>query len=333
MSPIEPASASRYTRRQLLAMAGGAFVVGITPAAFRRRILVRRSIPVMGTVASVLVAHERRDAAEAAIDIGFDRLRWVDRMMTRFNATSDVGRVNRYASDRAIAVHPATAGVVAQALRWAERTGGEFDPALGRVMEVWDPAHRTRPPSAAAYARLSGRSLYRAVTLDRWRGGDVVRLDSSDLALDLGGIGKGYAVDLAVGAMVEAGITDLVVDAGGDLRALGRAADGDRWRVGVRSPSDPDRLVAELELAPGGEAIATSGDYVQGFVHRGHRYHHIMDPARAAPRHAVTHSLTIRSDTCLEADVLATAGFGRSAADVAALVGRAAHTARVAHVI
>lgn len=349
-----PAGGSaRYTRRQLLALAGGVFVVAVTPAALRRRVLARRSIPVMGTVASVMVAHHDRSAAERAIDLAFERLRWVDRTMSRFSETSDIGRVNRLAGGDAVPVEPETARVLAEALAWARRTGGEFDPALARVMEIWDPALRTDrqspirtrslpgagapgvgpgsavPPAAAAYARLAGRSLYRGVTVERWNARHVVRFDGPDIGIDLGGIAKGHAVDLAALALARAGFEHFVVDAGGDLRGFGRSADGDPWRVGVRSPADPDRIVAELELLPEGEAVATSGDYEQGFDFEGRRYGHIMDPARAAPRVAEVHSLTVRAATCLEADALATAGFGRAPAEAARLLARAARTAAV----
>jgi len=322
---------TRMTRRQLLAAAGGGLVLAISPLALRRRILVRRSIPVMGTVANVLISHRDRRAAEAAIDLAFERLRWVDRTMSRFNESSDIGRVNRSAGGGdPVEVDPATARVIEDALGFATRTEGQFDPGLGRVMDVWDPAHRTAPPEPRAYARFVGRHLYRGITVDRWRGRRVVGLDSQDLGIDLGGIAKGYAVDLASEALVAAGFTDFVIDAGGDLRGVGRSADGDPWRVGVQSPVDPSRLAAELELDTTGEAIATSGDYVQGFTYQGRRYHHIIDAASAAPRLARSHSLTIRAASCLEADALATAAFGRDRDECARLIAGARARASVA---
>jgi len=332
MCSTEPERLGTITRRQLLTMAGGGLVLSIAPFALHRRVLVRRSVPVMGTVANVLVAHRRREAAEAGIDVAFERLRWVDQTMSRFSGRSDIGRVNRLASREPVEVDPATATVIADALWWAERSEGQFDPALARVMDVWDPIHRTRPPALAEYARFAGRRLHRGVTVDRWRGRSVVRLDDPDLGIDLGGIAKGYAVDCAVEALTAAGLTDFVVDAGGDLRGIGRSADGDRWRVGVRSPVDPTRLLTELELAPAGEAIATSGDYLQGFDFDGRRYHHILDAAGAMPRLASTHSLTIRAATCLEADAVATAAFGRAPGDGASFVARIGRTATVAEI-
>jgi len=305
--PDQPSTS--MTRRQLLAIGGGLFVVALVPAALRRRrVAVTRSIPVMGTVAEVIVVHDSQAEAQAAIDLAFDRLRWVDRTMSRHQSTSDIGRANAGASREPVAVHPATTMVVAEALRWASITDGAYDPGMARVSEVWDVGHRSAPPPPEAYRRLAGRHFYRQVGVDRYRGAPVLSYDHPDVALDLGGIAKGYGVDLAIEALRSAGIRDAVVNAGGDLYALGRSADGDAWRVGVRSPANPSRIEREIALTD--EAVATSGDYFQGFEYRGRRYHHILDGTTAEPRVATAHTVTVRASRCLDADAAATAVFG-----------------------
>jgi thiamine biosynthesis lipoprotein len=320
----------RLGRRRVLGLIGSTFVVALVPPALRRRALVTRSIPVMGTIARVMIAHRDRAAAEAAIDLAFDRLRQVDRAMSRHQPESEVGRANRFAARDAVRVGPQTARVLARALEWADRTDGEFDPALARVMEVWDPGRRRRPPPAEEFERLAGRRLHRGITLDRWRGDFVVRFDNPDVGIDLGGIAKGYAVDEAVDALRAAGIRDAVVGAGGDLRAIGRSADGACWRIGIRSPTNPAAITTELEVEGGAAgAVATSGDYFQGFDYQGRRYHHIMDAARGEPRVVASHSLTVQAATCLDADAAATAGFGLGAADARRLIERCAVAARV----
>ena len=297
------------TRRRLLTLGGGAFVVALVPRALRyQRRIVTRTIPVMGTVAEVLVAHHDRAEAEAAIDLAFERLRWVDATMSRFQAESDIGRVNLGAWRDAVSVHPATAGVIGEALRWAELSEGAYDPGVARLVEAWDVTHRTQPPAREAFQRLAGRQFHRGIGLDRWQGRPVVRFDSPDIGLDLGGIAKGYAVDAAIGVLESVGIRDAVVNAGGDLRAIGRSADGDWWRVGVRDPAAPARISSEIEVV--NQAIATSGDYLQGFDYGGRRYHHILDPATGEPREAAVHSVTVRAPACLAADAGATAVFG-----------------------
>jgi thiamine biosynthesis lipoprotein len=297
------------TRRQLLAIGGGLFVVALVPSALRRRRLaVTRSIPVMGTVAEVIVVHDDQAEAQAAIDLAFERLRWVDRTMSRHQATSDLGRANAGASREPVVVHPGTTMVVAEALRWASVTDGSYDPGMARLSEVWDVGNRSAPPPPEAYRRLAGRHFYRQVGVARYRGEPVLTYADPEVALDLGGIAKGYAVDLAIAALRTAGIRDAVVNAGGDLYAMGRSADGDAWRVGVRSPVNPARI--EREITVSDEAVATSGDYFQGFEYQGRRYHHIFDGATAEPRVVAAHTVTVRAPRCLDADAGATAVFG-----------------------
>jgi thiamine biosynthesis lipoprotein len=219
-------------------------------------------------------------------------------------------------------VSPETAGVVAESLRWAEATDGAFDPAIGRLVRIWDVAHSAEPPAAAITQRFAGRSLYRHVEVGRSRQVHVVRFHDADIALDLGGIAKGHGVDRAVAALRERGIRDALVNVGGDLYALGTSADGDPWRVGIRSPARPGRISRSFDVQD--RAVATSGDYEQAFVHEGRRYHHLLDPRTAEPRLVESHSITIAADLCVTADAAATALFGSTDAGTIAAINHIA---------
>ncbi len=294
------------TRREVISLGVGAFVVAAIPLARSRRRarLVRRSVPVMGTIGEIGVIHRDGQYAHAAIDAAIDELRLVERLLTRFSHTSDVGRANRLAAHDAVTVSPETAAVIEEALLWAESSEGAFDPCLGRVTEMWDVGHRLTPPPDSDVRRLAGRQLYRALDLDRSR----VRFTDQDVAVDLGGIGKGYGVDRAVRALRDRGIENGLVNVGGDLYAMGVSEDGDLWKVGIRSPDDPSTLTGRIEVSDA--AVATSGDYLQYFRHGGTRYHHLLDPATGAPRRTDVHSVTIKANRCMTADAAATAAFG-----------------------
>jgi len=316
------------SRREFLLLATGAFVVAALPAALARRgRLVRRTLPVMGTLAELAVVHDDPVEAHAALDAAFKALARVDASMSRFRADSEVGRINAQAATEAVAVGLATAHVLERALAWAEWSDGAFDPCLGHAVELWDVGHRTEPPPQAEVTALAGRSLWQALELRRVPGGGSVRLARPEAAVDLGGIAKGFAVDLAVAELRARGIRQAFVNVGGDLYALGSSDDGDPWRIGVRSPSDPTRLSAVLELADA--AIATSGDYERCFRYRGHTYHHLLDPATGSPRVSASHSLTVQAPDTLSADAAATAGFGRDATAFASLLARHVPGARV----
>lgn len=295
-------------RRTTITLGIGAFVVASMPLARRRPRRVTRRLPLMGTIAEIGVLHRDERLAQGAIDAAFERLRWVERVMTRFTSTSDVGRANLAAAVRPIRITTETAIVLREALDWAQTSEGEFDPCLGRAIELWDVTHRHRPPGVDRVRGLAGRHLYRALDVDVWHTAPVVRFGTPDVLLDLGGIAKGYGVDQAVETLRTWGVTDGLVNVGGDLYALGEAPEGRPWQVGIRSPRDPSRLAGHL--AASDEAIATSGDYLQYFEYRGKRYHHLLDPETAAPRLSNVHSVSVVADTCMRADAAATAVFG-----------------------
>jgi FAD:protein FMN transferase len=297
------------SRREFLVLGAGIFAVtAVGTSSLSRRRLVRRSVPVMGTVAEIAVVARDERAAQQAISAALEELHAVDRLMSRFNTRSDIGRANLHAASGPVAVSAATAAVVAEGLRWACVTDSRFDPCIGRVVESWDVTSRTEPPQPGVLNRLAGRSLYRGLELGRSGGSDVIVYDDPDIGLDLGGIAKGFAVDRAVAALRDWGVTDALVNAGGDLFALGNSAEGDPWKVGIRSPSDPARIAGTITLTD--RAVATSGDYEQYFEHAGRRYHHLFDPATAAPRESGAHSLTVAAESCMTADAAATAVFG-----------------------
>jgi thiamine biosynthesis lipoprotein len=300
--------APRPTRREILALGVGAFVVAALPFARRRHRLVRRVVPGMGTLLEVAVVHPDPRFAEAAVDAAINAMAAVERLMTRFEASSDIGRLNTQPTREAVLVTRPTATVIRAALEWAQASGGAFDPCLGRVSELWDVEHRRTPPPAAEYRRLAGRQLYRSLDLDTWHARPAARRTDPDVHVDLGGIAKGYAVDQAVATLRDWGIGQALVNAGGDLYALGESERGEPWRIGVRDPRDPARLMAVISLAD--RAVATSGDYFRYFEYRGRRYHHLLDPETAAPRLTDEHSVSVAAATCMEADAAATAVFG-----------------------
>jgi FAD:protein FMN transferase len=316
------------SRREFLALGIGAFVVASIPLAGRRPMrLVRRRAPSMGTTAELGVVHRDPTYAQGAIDAALGELRRVEAAMTRFRADSEIGRINHGAGSEPVPVSAETAGVVREALRWAEASDGAFDPSIGRAVALWNVGHRATPPTSDEVRALANRALYRTVVVDRWRGRQVVHLEDRDAALDLGGIAKGYGVDRAVGTLRDWGVTGGLVNVGGDLYALGSSPGGDPWRVGVRDPDDPSRLVATLEVEDA--AVATSGDYEEFFEHEGTRYHHLLDPATGAPRQADLRSVTVMASDCMTADAAATTVFGTGRARGSEILGGTAPGARI----
>jgi thiamine biosynthesis lipoprotein len=307
------------SRRHFLAMGLGVFLVATLPRAARpARRLIRRNVPMMGSVAELAVVDRDAGHAHAALDAAVGALRAVETSMTRFDPASDVGRANLRAFEEPVPISEPTAHVLTEALRWASVTDGAFDPALARLTELWDVEHRRVPPSAPEYARLADRRLHQAIRLDRSGNRSVVRFDDPDAGIDLGGIAKGYGVDIAVATLRAWGVTSALVNVGGDLYALGSAEDGDEWKVGIRSPDDPTRLKSVVRLED--RAVATSGDYERFFLHAGRRFHHLIDPRTGAPGRTGRHTISVTAATCIAADAAATAAFGKPPVAAARIV-------------
>jgi thiamine biosynthesis lipoprotein len=134
----------------------------------------------------------------------------------------------------------------------------------------------------------------------------TVRFLAEGMKIDLGAIGKGYAVDRAAAILESAGIENAIIDAGGDIRLLGSRPGKDFWRIAVRHPREPSRFLLGLDLA--GTAVVTSGDYERFFMVGDIRYHHILDPRTGYPARQCS-SVTVVAPYTAGADAYATAAF------------------------
>ena len=324
-------AATPIGRREFVGFGLGAFVAAAIPLAARHPAVVHRAMPVMGTVAQFAVVHRDPAAAHAAIDAAAAELKWVERTMTRFTETSDIGRANRLAARDGVLVTPETALVTLAALDWANALDGRYDPAVGGVCALWDVRNRHEPPPDERVAELAGRRFYRTVEVGTSEGAHAIRFHGEGARLDLGSAAKGYAVDRAVDALRARGIAKALVVAGGDLYALGTAPDGEPWEIGIQSPNDERALAGRLHLAD--RAVATSGTYRQFFRYRGHKYHHLMDPVTARPRETPMQSLTVVADSVMHADVATTALFGLDDGTIAATLARRLPGAELARVL
>jgi thiamine biosynthesis lipoprotein len=301
-------------RRTLLKSAGVMGLVlagaGLGPTLWTRdKELVRQSRLLMGTIADIRVLHDDKPSAEVAVRAAFEEIARLQRLLSRYEETSDIGRSNRLAFQRDVSVSPETVEVLQRGLTWAERTTGRFDPAIGSISKVWDVRNRKELPATESYASLANQQFFRQVELRTTTNGGTVRFHDERVQLDLGGIGKGYAADQAAAVLRAHGISQALINLGGDLVAVGSKAEGQAWRIGLKDPNDPSKMARVLELSD--EALATSGNYEQFFRGADQQiYHHLMDPTLARPARTKFHSFTVFAPTGCDADALATGLFG-----------------------
>ncbi len=327
-SPSQALKSRQFGRRLLV----GLFLLALfswlalrPPPASDSRLIAREFLG-MGTLLSVSVyrdADQDTAAAEGAIDA-------VEALLTdyerRWSAWGDgeLGALNRALTEgKTVDIPESMRPLFSAAARYGRASGGRFDVRLGQLVEVWgfdDEAHfRSEPPPAAAVARAVA-GLQAAPPLP-----DSARQygPAQDLRFDFGAIAKGDAVDQVVVHLREAGYPNVIVNAGGNLRAAGvRGARA--WRIGIRHPRPTSQhpLLATLEIQ-GDEAVVTSGDYERWFEYQGRRYHHLLDPRSGMPASSLQ-AVTVVADTAALADAASTALFVAGAEDwrdVAAALG------------
>ena len=221
---------------------------------------------------------------------------------------SPVTRVNRAFAERRCIEPPAVlVPLLAPATRLAESSGHLFNPAIGRLIALWGfhaetyPDHP--PPQAEIRTLVSARP--RMTDLYRNTEGQLCSRNPA-VALDFGGFAKGWAIGEVARLLQNRGVRNAVIDAGGDLQALGRHGDR-RWRIGIRDPDRRDAVLGALEVGDG-ESVFTSGDYERFFVWQGRRYHHILDPRTGYPATGARSVTVVHPDPAV-ADAAATALF------------------------
>jgi thiamine biosynthesis lipoprotein len=257
---------------------------------------------VMGTFAEVTAVAATEPIARAAVDAAYAALDRVNNLMSDYVPDSEVGRLNALAGGESLAVSPETFAVLTRAREFAEATGGAFDVTYRPLKEVWKQAGKagTLPPdSLLEETRL--RVGYDKLRLDPATRTVTPTIDG--LQVDLGGIAKGYGLDLAAQAALDAGATAVLVNVGGDVLAIGTQASGQPWRIGVKHPFI-DGLAGRLALT-GPRAVATSGIQQRFTVIDGKRYSHIIDPRTGRPAEQAP-SVTVIAPDGITADAWAT---------------------------
>lgn len=266
----------------------------------------RRAWPVMGTLLEATVWGLDDEAAGTVMRAVRAAVGRVDTLMSNYRDDSDISRVNRAAgTGEWVAVDTATLHVVEAALRVARSSGGAFDPTVGPAVDVWG-FYREQGAVPVAGALDSARALVDHGRVHTRASPPAIRLATHGMRLDLGAIGKGYAVDRALAAAAGSGASGLMIDLGGNIGVAGRPPGGGDWPLGLRHPRREGRAFAVFEVGAG--AVATSGDYERFFVVDGVRYAHILDPRSGRPVQGIA-SVSVLAPTGTDSDALSTTLF------------------------
>lgn len=269
----------------------------------------------MGVEVRLLLYAPDTARARSAARAAFGRIAHLNRILSSYLSSSDLSRLNGAAGDGARRVPQELFYVLWRSVEIAERTGGAFEPTIGPLSDLWAEARTTgRLPARAARARADSLVGWQLLELDPVE--RTARLPRAGMALDLGGIAKGYVLDEALDELRLEGIDRALVDAGGDIvvGAPPPRQDPDSTAPASNtSLSDSFRARGWTVETPSGRtltlshaAVATSGDSQQFVEIGGTRYSHIVDPRTGL---GLTHrtAVTVVAPTGLAADAYATA--------------------------
>lgn len=270
------------------------------PAAYHEQLLV------FGTVVDIKLWGVNEQQGRQAVSRLAEDFDYMHRTWHAWHP-GPLGRVNQLlASGESFTATPSILPLIKRSSELSQLSSGLFNPAIGKLITLWgfasDDPPKGPPPSATAIRAILDQHPNMA---DIQLTGIKMQSKNPALKLDFGAFAKGYAVDRAIDVLRELGINNAVVNAGGDLRAIGRH--GERpWRVGIRHPREPG-ILASVEIE-GDESVFTSGDYERYFDWEGTRYDHIIDPRSGYPAQGLS-SVTVFSQQADLADAAATALF------------------------
>ncbi len=230
----------------------------------------------------------------------------IEQQLTVYRDTSEICGLNRAATAGPMEVEPHLFELLAQSIELSRLTEGAFDITAGPLSELWGFKRRAgRLPSADEITAVQARVGVQHLALDLER--STIHFLREGIEINLGGIGKGYALDRCTRLFDAAGIADYLFH-GGNSSLLARGSNASRpdggWSIGVRNPLKPQRYLGELILRD--RALSTSGSGTQFFVHGDNRYGHILDPRTGWPAEGVL-STTVVAPTAAEAEALSTA--------------------------
>ncbi len=254
----------------------------------------------MGTFVAITAIHPSRDQAEQAIGLAFEEIDRLNAILTHYEKSSAVGSLN--ASGRLQAAPSEVTDLVARSLYYNHESGGAFDITVKPLIDLYK-------TSFAAGSKPSDQEINRVLKLV---GSEKIRYDQkqllfaeSDMAITLDGIAKGFIVDRASSVLSAGGVKNHLINAGGDIRTSGKAAQGRPWTVAVQDPDKHRDYPDVVNLGDG--AIATSGNY-EIYYDQEKLFHHIVD-SKTGHSPQLAASVTVVAPTVMDADALATSAF------------------------
>jgi thiamine biosynthesis lipoprotein len=235
------------------------------------------------------------------------RLSEIDATFSGWRDDSELARINRAEAGTPISISKDFARVLKEALHLAEMTDGAYDITVGPLVRLWGFGPNGARPKPTAQEILEAEDKVGFRNL-KFKGTSLTKLKDG-MVIDLSSKVPGYAAD-QIGALLEdIGVSDYIVEVGGEITLRGRSPKGELWTVGIETPKDNEMINSDLfgAMRISNGAVSTSGTYHQFRKSEAGKAHHIIDPGTGAPVNSNLVSVTVTAPTCTEADGLGTA--------------------------
>ncbi|TIH12841.1 FAD:protein FMN transferase [Marinifilum sp. JC120] len=262
----------------------------------------------IGTTYSIMAYNLPDDLDAQKMDQGVEKVvADVNTVMSLFKPDSELSRFNAYKGADWFPVSTELAMVVGKSKQVSLLTGGAFDITVAPLVKLWGFGPDKRPEKIPSIEQIKKAQAEMGADFIEVRiDPPALRKLKPGISIDLAAIAKGYCVDAVSGWLKENGVSDFMVEIGGEIRTSGIKPGNASWLIGVEKPVAGGRAVqAVIELS--GRAMATSGDYRNYFEAEGKRYSHIIDPVSGKPISHNLVSVSVVEDSCIMADALATA--------------------------
>ena len=299
--------------KKILAIGISTVLIGLViwrVVTFERLVTVESGVHlVMGTFTRIVVVGPDEDSAQAGISAALSAQTRIDELMSYQRTDSELARINAQAGDHPVPITQDTMTVLQEARRISQITDGAFDISVAPLIDLWKEASDTNtPPTETQISKARSHVDWTQVILDP--NALTVAFGRPGMKLDLGGIAKGYGIDLCIQALKDHGAKGGMVDIGGDIRCFGRAPHGKTaWHIALQDPlsaNHPEANQVRLVLKVTDRAVTTSGHYYR-FELVGHeKISHIIDSHLGTGAQRLS-SVTILAPTAMTADALATA--------------------------
>lgn len=260
-------------------------------------------LKLMGNRFEITVVEKNPERAKEHIAAAVEEIRRIESLLTTYTEESQTALVNRFAGIKPVKVDREMFDLIQRSKRISEITQGAFDLTYGSIdKRLWNfDQQMTSLPDPATAKEMVRLINYRNILLDEKKG--TVFLKEKGMRIGFGGIGKGYAAEMARAVLQQRGVKSGVVNAAGDLTVWGHQPDDKPWTIGIADPASARQPFSYLELT--NMSVATSGNYEKYVLIDGKRYSHTIDPKTGLPVHGIK-SVTIISPNAEIADAMAT---------------------------